>query len=155
MGRMTIHAAWLTLHLLAAAFWVGGMATMHFAVRPAVTAVLIAPPQRLALMAAVLQRFFAGVTAAIAVLLLSGLAMVFGSGGFATQRPGVHTMFVLALVMMALFGHIRLALYPRLQRALAAGTLPAAATALNGIRRLVAVNLVLGVLVFAVALLWR
>lgn len=152
---MTIHAVWLTLHLLAAAFWVGGMATMHFAVRPAAAAVLIAPPQRLALMVAVLQRFFAGVMAAIVLLLLSGLAMVFGSGGFGTQRPGVHLMFLLGLVMAALFGHIRLALYPRLQRALAAGALPLAAAALNGIRRLVVVNLVLGVLVFAVALLWR
>lgn len=145
---MTTHAALLTLHLLAATFWVGGMATMLFAVRPAVLATLPAPPQRLALLAAVLQRFFAGVTVAIVVLLASGIAMVLLGGGFAGQPPRVHLMLLLGLVMAALFGHIRVVLFKRLQG-------PAAAVAMNGIRRWVTVNLVLGVLVFVVALSGR
>ncbi|MFA6262547.1 MAG: CopD family protein [Bacteroidia bacterium] len=145
---MTAPAALLTLHLLAAAFWVGGMATMLFAVRPAVIATLQAPPQRLALLAAVLQRFFAGVTVAVVLLLASGVGLVLLGGGFAVQPARVHLMLLLGLVMMALFGHIRVVLFPRLRG-------PAAAVAMNGIRRWVSVNLVLGLAVFVVALSGR
>ena len=47
----TIYSFLIFLHVCAAAFWVGGMATMHFAVRPAAVA-LLQPPQRLPFMAA-------------------------------------------------------------------------------------------------------
>ncbi len=43
-------AVLLFLHLASAAFWVGGMAVMHFAVRPAAVAVL-EPPLRLPMLA--------------------------------------------------------------------------------------------------------
>lgn len=148
---MTPTAALLILHLLAAAFWVGGMATMHFAVRPAAVALLTAPPQRLTLLAGVLQRFFFGVLLSIGVLLGSGLALIMLGGGFGAQRPGVHAMFALGLVMMAVFGHIRWALFPRLARAVAKADWPAAGAAMNGIRQRVAINLGLGVAVFVLA----
>jgi uncharacterized membrane protein len=61
-------------------------------------------------------------------------------------------MATLGILMMAIFGHIRFGLYPRLQRGVAAGEWPAAGAALARIRLLVGVNLVLGVLVFAAAL---
>lgn len=155
MPRMWTHTALLIAHVLAAVFWVGGMATLHFAVRPAVAACLPEPTQRLALMGALLRRFFLGVVVAILVLLLSGLAMVLLGGGFAVQPVRVHTMFALGLVMMALFGQIRFALYPRLQAALAVADTRTAAATMNRIRQLVGVNLVLGVSVVAIALLGR
>lgn len=144
----------LFLHLLAAAFWVGGMATMHFAVRPAAMATL-EPPLRLPLMAAALSRFFVGVSIAIGVLLASGLLMVWLAGGFARVHWSVHAMFTVGLVMMALFFHVRFAPYPRLTRAVAAREWPVAAANLNTIRKLVALNLALGVLVFALAVVGR
>jgi uncharacterized membrane protein len=144
----------LLLHLLAAAFWVGGMATLHFAVRPAAAATL-EPPLRLPLMAAVLARFFAGVATAIGVLLASGLSMVWLAGGLAQMPWTVHAMLVIGLLMMALFLHIRLAPYPRLRRAVAAREWPVAAAQLNLIRRLVSMNLVLGVAVFGLGLAGR
>jgi uncharacterized membrane protein len=144
----------LFLHLLAAAFWVGGMATMHFAVRPAAVASL-EPPLRLPFMAAALSRLFVGVSTAIAVLLATGLGLVWLHGGFARVHWSVHAMFTLGLVMMALFLHLRFAPYPRLVRAVAAHEWPAAAANLNTVRKLVSVNLVLGVLVFAIAVLGR
>ena len=147
-------ATLLFLHLLAAVFWVGGMALMHFAVRPAAVATL-EPPMRLPLLAATLSRFFVGVSVAIVVLLASGLLMVWMSGGFARVHWSVHAMLAVGLVMMALFLHIRFAPYPRLQRAVAAREWPVAAAGLNVIRKLVAVNLALGVLVFAFAVLGR
>ena len=58
---MRMYALFLFLHVLGTVVWVGGMVVMHFAVRPAAVA-LLAPPQRLPLMAAALQRFFALVT---------------------------------------------------------------------------------------------
>ncbi|MGK6308916.1 CopD family protein [Variovorax sp. DT-64] len=145
------HALLLLLHLLSAAFWVGGMAVMHFAVRPSAVAVL-EPPLRLPLMAQTLSRFFAGVSVAIVALLASGLGMVWLAGGFARVHWSVHAMLALGLVMMAVFLHIRFAPYPRLLRAVAGREWPVAAAQLNMIRRLVELNLVLGVVVFALAI---
>ena len=142
----------LCLHLLAAAFWVGGMATMHFAVRPAAVATL-QPPLRLPLMAAALTRFFAGVTIAIVVLWASGLAMVMLAGG--RMHWSVHAMLTLALVMTAVYLRIRLAPWPKLKAALAASEWPVAAKQLDRIRHMVAMNLAMGVAVFAVAIIGR
>jgi uncharacterized membrane protein len=51
------------------------------------------------------------------------------------------------------FARVYLVLYPRLRAACESAAWPAAAQALNGIRRLVALNLVLGILT-VVAALW-
>ena len=142
----------LCLHLLAAAFWVGGMATMHFAVRPGAVATLD-PPLRLPLMAAVLTRFFGGVTIAIVVLWISGLSMVMLGGG--RMHWTVHAMLTLALVMTAVYLRIRLAPWPKLHTALAASDWPLAARQLDRIRHMVAMNLALGVAVFVVVLVGR
>ena len=143
----------LCLHLLAAALWVGGMATIQLCVRPAALQSLDAPPLRLGLMTATLQRFFALVLGAIGVLLLSGLAMWALSPG--RMHWSVHAMTGLGLLMTGLFGHIRWALFPRLQKACAAQTWAVAAAALNKIRQLVAINLGLGCLVFIIAIVGR
>jgi uncharacterized membrane protein len=74
-------SALLLFHLLAASFWVGGMAIMHSAVRPAAVATL-EPPKRLGFMAGALSRFFVGVSVSIVVLLASGLWMVILAGDF-------------------------------------------------------------------------
>jgi uncharacterized membrane protein len=137
----------LTAHLLAATFWVGGMAVMHFAVRPAALATL-EPPLRLPFMAAALSRFFAGVGLAIVVLLASGLTMIVQHGGFAAVHWSVHAMAGVGVLMMVLFGHIRFAGHPRLLRHVAGREWPQAGAALNRIRRFVEINLVLGVAVF-------
>jgi len=67
----------------------------------------------------------------------------------------VHGMFTVGLMMMALFLHIRFAPYARLQRAVAAREWPVAAAQLGSIRKLVAVNLLLGVGVYALAVVGR
>ena len=149
-----LYAALLCLHLLAATVWVGGMAVMHFAVRPAAVQ-LLDPPLRLPFMAAALGRFFAWVSGAVLALLGSGLAMIALAGGFAVAHWSVHAMFGIGLVMMAVYGHIRFAAYPRLQRAAAARDWPAAAAQLNAIRQRVALNLGLGAAVFVLAVLGR
>ena len=151
---MLLHATLLCLHLLAATLWVGGMAVMHFAVRPAAVQTL-EPPLRLAFMAAALGRFFAWVSVAVLLLLASGLAMMLLGAGFAAAHWSVHAMFGIGLAMMAVYGHIRYAAYPRLQRAVSAREWPKAAAQLNAIRQRVALNLALGTGVFVVAVLGR
>ncbi|MBO9648482.1 MAG: CopD family protein [Variovorax sp.] len=150
----SIYAALLFLHILSAAYWVGGMALMHFAVRPSAVATL-EPPQRLPFLAATLERFFVGVSTAIALLLVTGFGMVWLAGGFGSMRWNVHAMLALGLVMMAIYLHIRFAPFPRLRNAVAARTWPVAASNLDTIRKLVSLNLLLGVIVFALAVMGR
>ncbi|MBA4267756.1 MAG: hypothetical protein C0453_21995, partial [Comamonadaceae bacterium] len=60
-------------------------------------------------------------------------------------------MTVLGLVMMAIFGHIRFALFKRLSKAVAASDWPAGGAALASIRTWVGINLAIGVVVIAIA----
>ena len=144
----------LCLHLLAAALWVGGMATFHFSVRPAAVDVL-EPPFRLRFLSDALGRFFRWVIAAIALLLITGFGMVALAGGMVAVRWHVHTMLGIALLMIVIFGVVRWRHYPRLADRVAASDWKAAAPALASIRQLVFVNLWLGVLVFIVAVVGR
>ena len=148
-------SSFLCLHLLSAALWVGGMAFAHFCLRPAV--VPLEPPVRLGLMYEVLRRFFKVVLASalIALLLVTGFGMIGMAGGFARVHWSVHAMVALGLVMMAMYGHIRFAGFPKLARFVAARDWPAAGKVLGTIRSLVVVNLALGVLVFIVAVIGR
>jgi uncharacterized membrane protein len=57
---------------------------------------------------------------------------------------------VLGLAMMAIFGHIRFALYKRLRRAVAAKDWPAGGAALAAIRTWVGVNLAIGVAIIVI-----
>jgi uncharacterized membrane protein len=105
-------------------------------------------------MAAALGRFFvffAWVSVAVIVLLLGGLAMMLGSGGFAAAHWSVHAMFGIGLAMMAVYGHIRFTSFPRLQQAVATREWQEAAAQLNAIRQRVALNLGLGAAVFVLA----
>jgi len=151
---MLLHFVLLALHLLAAAFWVGGMAAMHFAARSAAGAVL-EPPARLTFLSAALTRFFRGVQAALAVLFLSGLAMFFLHGGFGDAHWRVYAMFGVAVVMAGLFDHARKRPLPALQRAVASSDWKAGAACVARIRRVVTINIGLGVAVFVIATVGR
>jgi uncharacterized membrane protein len=141
-------AALTALHALAATLWVGGMLFAHLCLRPA--ALALDPPARLSLMAGALGRFFPMVAGSILVLLASGYGLVAKAGGFAGLGLHIHLMQGIGLVMMALFGHLYFASWPRLRRAVAAQEWPAGAAALGQIRRIVTINLVLGLLVVAI-----
>lgn len=144
----------LAAHALAAVIWVGGMFFAYTALRPAAGA--LPPAERLPLWRRSFARFFRWVWIAIAVLLVTGYWIVFVEwGGFAAAGIHVHIMQGLGILMMLLFLHLWFAPYKRLQRALDAGDLPAAAGQLDRIRRIVAINLALGLIVVAVAVTGR
>lgn len=141
-----------TVHLLAIIVWLGGMAFAHFFLRPALQQ--LEPPQRLALMRDVLKRFFAVVVIIIVAVLLSGIGMMGLVHQMAAQAGAKFSMpvswmvmAVLGLAMMAVFGHIRFALFKRLDSAVNAKDWPAGGKALGQIRQLVALNLALGTVI--------
>lgn len=144
----------LFIHLLCAAFWVGGMATMHFAVRPSAVATL-EPPLRLRMMAATLRRFFVGVDASVTLLFVSGLGMIMAAGGFRGLHWRIEAMMSIAIVMAAIYVYIRASVFQAMRRAVEESAWPVAAARLDTVRKLVTLNLVLGVVVFAVATIGR
>ena len=147
------------VHVLSIVIWIGGMFFAHFCLRPAV-AKLDAPPVRLALMHDVLGRFF-NIVGVVALLSLISGGWMMGrvakqtvqSGGQFAMPLSWTIMATLGIVMILIFGHIRFALYKRLSRAVAAKDWPAGGAALATIRRFVAINLVIGVLIVAVILI--
>ena len=143
------------LHLLAVIVWVGGMFFAHFFLRPAVQG--LQPPDRIKLMHSVLQRFFAVVMVLVVVVLASGVGMIgsvhamAGAVGGKFNMPATWiVMSLLGLVMMGVFGHIRFALFKRLDRAVTAKDWPAGGKALESIRKWVAFNLALGLVIIVV-----
>ena len=81
-----LYAILKTLHLLSIILWIGGMAFVLFFLRPALGS--LQPPARVTLMHDVLRRFFGAVSAAIIIVLVSGLWMMgeFASGGSGQRR---------------------------------------------------------------------
>lgn len=150
-----LYATLKTLHLLSVIVWIGGMVFAHFFLRPALG--MLAVPQRLGLMLAVLGRFFNAVLVAAGLALGTGLWMM-GRVAGQSATTGVTThmplewlvMAALGTVMVLIFVYIRFRLYPRLAAAVAAGAWPVGADALASIRRWVSVNLVLGIVTVAV-----
>jgi uncharacterized membrane protein len=139
----------LLVHAFAAVIWVGGMFFAYMVLRPAAGA--LDPRVRLGLWRHVLAQFFPWVWVSIVALLVSGYGMIFfGLGGFAGAGLHVHVMQATGLLMMALFLHLYFAPWPRLRRALDAGDDQAAAAQLDQIRRIVAINLVLGLITVAI-----
>lgn len=153
-----LYATLKLLHVLSIVVWVGGMVFAHFFLRPA--AMQLPPPQRIPLMHATLQRFFRTVVVAVLVVFVTGGWMI-GRAAKETVQAGLAfnmpldwtLMAALGVLMMAIFAHIRFALYKRLDRAVAAQDWPAGGSALASIRTWVGANLAIGVLIVSFTLL--
>ncbi len=137
----------ITLHLLAALIWVGGMFFAHMALRPAVNTML-EPPQRLPLLLKVFGGFFPWVWISVVTILATGYWIFLGFYG-GQARLYVHIMSGLGLVMAAIFTFIYFVPFRRMARAVAAADWPAAGAQMALIRRLIATNLVLGLVTSA------
>ncbi|QNP48502.1 CopD family protein [Diaphorobacter aerolatus] len=142
------------IHLFCIVVWVGGMFFAHFFLRPAVQE--LDPPVRVKLMRDVLGKFFSVVLILAVLTLLSGIGMIGSVHGMAAKAGAQFSMplswivmTVLGLIMMAVFGHIRFALYKRLNNAVEARDWAAGGAALASIRKLVALNLALGLVIIA------
>ncbi|CAL1241318.1 CopD family protein [Candidatus Methylocalor cossyra] len=138
------------LHVLSAVLWVGGMFFAHQVLRP-VAAGLLEPPVRLRLWLKVFDRFFPWVQAAVIVLAVTGAWMIVRLGGLGRVGWYVHAMLTLALAMFAIFGYVQHRLLRALRGAVDNGDWPAGGAVLGRIRRLVGINLLLGLVTVAVA----
>lgn len=149
------------IHLVAGILWMGGMAFMLIALRPAAIAVL-QPPERVMLMVGAMRRFFAVVGVSIVALLFSGTPMyttLFRATREATGQGGVplgwNLMLGLGLLMMLIFGHLFFVGFARLKRAAAAQDWSLAGQAALQVHRLVITNFLLGWIAIACVRLVR
>jgi uncharacterized membrane protein len=135
----------IAFHILGAVVWVGGMFFALMVLRPSTGP--LEPAVRLALWHRVFSRFFAWVWVSVAVLLVSGFAMVFlGFGGFGAVGKYVHAMTAVGILMMLIYAHLYFAPWQRFRRAVEAADWPTAAKNIDQIRLIVTVNLVLGLI---------
>ncbi len=132
----------IALHQLATVVWIGGMFFAHVALRPSAQEQL-APPQRLPLLQAVFSRFFLWVWLAVVLLWGSGFWIFSGVYGNAMGWH-VHVMIALALVMSTLFAYLYFVPYRGLDRLVASHDWERAAQRVGIIRRIILVNLSLG-----------
>lgn len=143
------------LHLIAAIVWMGGMAFLLLALRPAALAEL-EPQPRARLMAAVLKRFFPLVAVCVVVLLATGGHLYSSAFRAAKAATGVGSvplgwslMAGIGLLMALIFGHLYLAGLRKFQRAVSAAEWPLANRAAAQMHTLVLANFVLGWLAIA------
>lgn len=136
----------LTLHLLSAVVWVGGMFAAYLCLRPA--AGPLEAPQRLSLWRRFFAKFFLWVWASVVLLLATGIWMVMAYfGGFAGAPMYINLMMTVGLVMVVLYAWLFHGPWLKFKRAVDASDWPAAGAHLNRIRQIIAVNLPLGLIV--------
>lgn len=141
----------ITLHLLAVVVWVGGMFFAYMALRP-VAATLLEPSLRLPLWSQTFARFFPWVWASVILLPVTGYWMILNVfGGFANLAVYIHIMQAVGIVMTLIFLHVYFAPYRRLRQAVSAGDFAAGAKQLGIIRKLIGINLILGMALIVVA----
>lgn len=138
------------VHVLGAVIWVGGMFFAYMALRPAAAA-LLEPAHRLPLWQETFRRFFFWVWLSVAALLTSGLWMIALLGGFAAVGPYIHAMLAVGVAMILIFGHVYFSPYRQLTRRVQERNWKDAGEALGRIRKLVALNLSLGLLTIVIA----
>jgi len=148
---MSLWSWLLALHILCAVLWVGGMFFAYIVLRPSL--VVLEPPQRLLLHTQIFRRFFLVVWHVMPLLLLSGFAILFGFyGGMAGVAWNVHVMMGLGVLMAIIFMAIVFGPYARFRRTTDRARMVAN---IDTIRKLIGVNLVLGVITVVIAALGR
>ena len=142
---MGLYGILKALHVLCAVVWVGGMFFAYVVLRPGMT--VLEPPQRMALHGQVFRRFFLVIWHAMPLIVLTGFAMIFAVlGGMAGLRWNVNVMMLLGLIMAAIFLAIFFGPYRTFRATPGPGPL-------DTIRKLIGINLILGLFTAAIAVL--
>jgi len=142
------------IHLLAIIAWVGGMFFAYVVLRPSAAEVL-QPPERLRLWDKVFSRFFNWVWLAVFLVLVSGFYMIYLIGGLANLPLYINLMLLLGIVMTLIYVYVFFKCYVQFNRLVAKQEWPAAGAVLGTIRKLVGLNLTIGLLTIAVAMIGR
>jgi uncharacterized membrane protein len=141
----------ITLHVLSAVIWVGGMFFAYMALRPA-AASLLEPPLRLPLWSKTFARFFPWVWAIIVLLPVTGYWMILEVfDGFGNIKIYIHIMQVTGIIMILIYLYLFFVPYRSMNNAITARDFPAAGKQLAVIRKLIGTNLILGLITITVA----
>lgn len=143
---MTFYTGLKAVHLLCAVLWVGGMFFAYVVLRPSMAA--IEAPQRMLLHTRVFKTFFLVIWHVMPLIIITGFAMLGLVGGIAGAPWQVHAMLGLGLVMAAVFLAIYFGPYRQFRRTTDRNRM---ASSLNSIRKLIGVNLVLGLITVIIA----
>jgi uncharacterized membrane protein len=139
----------LALHQLASIVWIGGMFFAHFALRPTIKQML-EPPARIQVALGVFRRFFPWVWASIATLWVSGLWI--GIVVFEKKLAlHVHVMMGTGLLMTLVFVFLYAVPYRKMRAAVEYENWRRASAKFSTIRKLMAFNLMLGLITAVVA----
>lgn len=140
----------IALHLLSAVVWIGGMFLIYVCLRPAAGS--LDAQQRHVLFEGVLRRFFMWVWCAVILLPATGFWMASSLFGPTAAWPHyVQIMMGLGIVMILLYLHLYFAEWGGMRRALAAQDCQEAGRRLGRMRRVLAVNLILGIVIVVIA----
>jgi len=135
-----------TLHDLAAVVWVGGMFFAHMVLRPALMEEQ--PGVRLGVWSRVLPRFFSWVWLSIFIMHSTGYYMVYMDfGSFEAAGLHVEIMHALAWVMTILFAYLYFKPFAAFKADDDADDFTHGFAHLAAIRRIVTINLGLGILI--------
>ena len=141
----------LAIHILCIVIWVGGMFFALVVLRPSLST--LDPAPRVAVHSQVFRRFFLVVWHVMLIALITGYAMLFGVyGGFAGANWAIQTMQGLGLIMGAVFLVVYFGPWPRFRAAVSPAR---AAGAADNIRKLILLNLVLGLVTVVIAAFGR
>jgi uncharacterized membrane protein len=143
---MTVYAVLKALHLLCAVLWVGGMFFAYVVLRPSLAA--IETSQRMLLHTQVFRKFFLVIWHVMPLIIITGFAMLGFLGGMANAPWQIHTMLGLGLLMAAVFLAIFFGPYRKFRRTTDRSRM---ASSMDNIRKLIGVNLILGLLTVIVA----
>ena len=143
---MMVYDGLKALHLLCAVLWVGGLFFAYVVLRPSLAA--IEAPQRMLLHTRVFKKFFLVVWHAMPLILITGFAMLGLNWNMATAPWQIHAMLGTGLLMAAVFLATFFGPYRQFRRTTDRNRM---ASRLDGIRKLIGVNLVLGLITVIVA----
>lgn len=138
------------IHVLSVVVWVGGMFFAYVVLRPAAVDVL-QPPERLRLWDKVFSRFFNWVWLSVFLLLVSGFYMIYLMGGFANLPLYINLMLLTGIAMVMIYTYVYFKCYAQFNRLVSKSEWPAAGAMLGTIRKLVGLNLTIGLLTVLVA----
>ena len=147
-------ALYKLLHLLSVVIWVGGMFFAYMILRPSIGQ-LLKLPERMRLWDRVFNRFFKWVWVAVFLLMATGFYMIYLYGGMAVMPRFIHLMLLLGVVMMLIFVYLFFGCYVNFNQLVEEKEWHQAEEKLATIRKLVEVNLFIGLLTVAVEIVGK
>ena len=147
-------ALYKLLHVLSVIVWVGGMFFAYMVLRPSIGQ-LLKLPERMRLWDRVFTRFFKWVWTAIFLLLSTGFYMIYLYGGLFIMPIFIRLMMVSGIVMMAIYVYLFFGVYVHFNQFVEEKEWHQAEEKLTTIRKLVLLNLVLGLLTVSIAVIGR